>query len=347
MNKKLLALAIGAVVAMPATVLAAGPTLYGQIDLSVENVNDNIDYSVSSPVVPVDSEAQTSQEAWVLRSNASRIGVRGEADTDVSDLKGIYQAEFGVKADDGAGPFSARNIFVGLQGGFGTLKAGNIDSLVKVAQGPVDEFNDSSLDMSLNGNGVVGEDRVSNTVQYTSPVFADAITVSVATDLSETAVNSDAMELSVAYNKDGLYLALASGSNVATGYGVSPLTATQTDILRAVAAYSTDSFEVGFLYQTAKDSNNAAAAEAEDKAMLLSGAFKMDAWKFKAEYGTIDGDDGTPAADGSGTLMAIGADYAMGKSTTAYALAGSLESDDGAGTTSRYGTYGVGLRQKF
>lgn len=70
MNKKLLALAIGAAIAMPVAALAEGPTLYGKIDLSLENQDNG------------------AADMWVVENNASRIGVKGSADTGVSGLAG-------------------------------------------------------------------------------------------------------------------------------------------------------------------------------------------------------------------------------------------------------------------
>ena len=106
MNKKLLALAIGAAIAMPVAALAEGPTLYGKIDLSLENQDTG------------------AADMWVVQNNASRLGVKGSADTGVSGLQGIYLAEFGVDADDGASPFTGRNIYAGLKGDFGTVLIG-------------------------------------------------------------------------------------------------------------------------------------------------------------------------------------------------------------------------------
>ena len=89
----------------------------------------------------------------------------------------MYVAEFGVKADDGVGPFTARNIYAGVKGDFGTLIAGNVDTPLKSSQGAFDEFNDLAADIT---KILPGETRAANAVAYSTPKFADAVTVTVA-----------------------------------------------------------------------------------------------------------------------------------------------------------------------
>ncbi|MFZ5723974.1 MAG: porin [Pseudomonadota bacterium] len=330
MNKKLLALAIGAVVSLPAAALATGPTLYGQIDLSVENVNVDADTSG----LTLDDETPSADDSWVLRDNASRLGVRGEVETNVKDLSGIYQAEFGLEADDGTGPFDQRDIFVGLKGGFGTVKMGNFDTPVKEAQGKVDQFNDSTLDIE---RYTPGEYRSPDIVQYSSPLIADMITVTVAANTDEEEPGeSAATYASVVYDKDGLYIAAAfANDSLAQDGGVDTAGGSEVDVVRVAAGYSTDSMELGALFQTAEG-----PTDEEDTTMVLSGAMKTGDWKFKAQYGTTEGD----LADETVTSLAVGADYALGKSTTLYILAGREELDEAEDDR---GVAGFGLRQKF
>lgn len=333
MKKKLLALAIGAVAALPVAAFATGPTLYGQIDLSVENVNDNL--ASDGELWPA-----TSENTYVLRDNASRLGVKGEVDTDNSDIKGIYKAEFGLEADDGSTVLDQRNIYVGLQHeSLGTVKMGNFDTPFRTAQGSVDQFNDSTLDME---RGVANETRAANIIQYSSPVIADLVTVNAAVTTEEGGSNDteSANSVSVVYDKDGLYLALASDNNIYNESGGAELVnGAQTDAMRLVVGYAADALEIGFMYQ------NGEQGDLEDTAMLLSGGLKVGSWKFKAQYGTVEGDDGVAGTqDEELTSLAVGADYALGKSTTAYVLMGTEESD--LADNSR-DVVGVGLRQKF
>ncbi len=312
MNKKLLALAIGAAVAMPVAALADGPTLYGKINLSLENWDDSAD------------------DVWSIENNASRIGVKGSAETGVSGLKGVYLAEFGVDADDGDtgnGPFSGRNIYAGLAGDFGTVLVGNVDTPTKTVQGKVDQFNDSTADM---GNFVSGDLRAPNAVAYVSPKIADALTVTVALWQGETATGADgqpltgigdAVSASVVYEKDSLYLGLGLDQETPVTGGVDVAGDNYNDIIRAVAGYTTDSFEVGFLYQTAEGADTGSSSE--DTSMLLSGAYKTGDWKFKGQYLQTEGD----LSDNTETFYGVGADYALGKATTVYGFLAKAEDD--------------------
>tara|TARA_Y100001001_G_scaffold158962_1_gene179226 strand:+ start:3764 stop:3997 length:234 start_codon:yes stop_codon:yes gene_type:complete len=72
MKKQLLALAIGSMVVAPSVAMAdKGPTVYGKVNVSYENFDNGTD------------------DAWRLQSNASRIGVKGDLDLDVENLKAI------------------------------------------------------------------------------------------------------------------------------------------------------------------------------------------------------------------------------------------------------------------
>lgn len=357
MNKKLLALAVAAAV-MPAAALASGPTLYGKINVSLES--EEID--VPAPAV--------SSDQFNVVNNASRIGVRGDAETGLDGVKGLYKAEFGVDADDGAAPFTDRDIYVGLTGGFGTVLLGNMDTPTKVAQGKVDQFNDTSVDMASH---VAGELRAPNIVAYASPKIADAVTVTVAlwqgegadgpaagvdTDLNGV---GDAVSASVAYENEGLYLALAMDMETPVSSGLieaardtaTPALTVYNDITRLVAAYSTDTFEVGALYQMVEGVNDDVLVgpvdwnEYEDTSMVLSGAYKTGDWKFKAQYGMSEIDISGSTLEA--TMMGLGADYAIGKSTTASAFFANedVETNVPGGGDAERTVISVGLEQKF
>ncbi|MBI4938758.1 MAG: porin [Nitrosomonadales bacterium] len=132
MKKKLIIFSVAAALA-PAAAMAATKTInitsditiYGRVHLSVDGVSG--------------IAANTNQTS--LNSNSSRFGVKGEKDLGVGGLKGMFQLESGVNAVGGTDPdgnggatatanghvFSnARDMYVGLSGGFGTLKAGRM-----------------------------------------------------------------------------------------------------------------------------------------------------------------------------------------------------------------------------
>src|SRR5690554_1756779 len=83
-----------------------GPTLYGQIHVSLDHLDNGDDSALN------------------LSSNRSRFGIKG--DIPIQDgLKAIYQLESEFRADSStnSSTLATRNTFVGLDGGLGTVRA--------------------------------------------------------------------------------------------------------------------------------------------------------------------------------------------------------------------------------
>ena len=326
MNKKLLAIAVGAAVAFPAVALADGPTVYGKMNVTLEQYDDG-----------TDSQFQ-------LDSNNSRLGVKGSYGLDVGGLSAIYQAEFGINVDDGAGPFSQRNIYAGLKGGFGAVMAGKFDTPLKTSQGKIDQFGDLDGDIK---SILAGENRVNNIVQYASPKIADSVTINAAfipgegNDIDgdgevEDGV-ADSTSLSVVFESAGFYAALAQDSDISDDLEADDQGASDTlDITRLVGAYKADAFEVGALYQIASETEG----DGEDTTMLVSGAFSIDRVKLKAQYGITEGDQSEEEL----TTMSLGADYKLAKASKVFAYY-TLNEADLAGDEDTF--IAVGLEHKF
>ncbi|MFP5440558.1 MAG: porin [Gammaproteobacteria bacterium] len=360
MKKHALGLAVTAIttaLAAPAIALADGPTLYGKLNVSLDSIDTDT------------GATATSTNNFQLNSNASRIGIKGDTETGIQGLKGLYYAEFGVDVDDGTVPFTQRNIYAGLKGGFGTLRLGKIDTPLKDAQGKVDQFNDLAADIA---NLTAGETRANNSIYYSSPKIAGGLTLNLAlypgegvdvdnadgdnntaTDVEEGI--ADSLSASVVWEKDALYAALAidqngSGSGNLAGFtdinGATTGTPSVADIVRAVVVYKADAFEVGALYQAAEDVGDATDA-GEDTALVVSGAYKLDKWKFKAQYGTNTGDVSSAAADRERTITALGADYALGKSTTLFGYWAEVNNDPESAARPVTTIVSIGLDQKF
>lgn len=337
MNKKLLAIAIGAVVALPGAALAAGPTVYGKVNITLDSVDTEF---------AADTFAGAGTDQWELNSNLSRLGVKGDFDLEVGGLKAIYQAEYEINVDDGgAAPFSQRNIFGGLKGGFGTLQAGKFDTPMKTSEGDVDQFNDLPGDID---SFVAGQDRANNIIQYTTPALADTITVKVALIPAEGAdVDNDGqaddgladtVQASVAFEQGGLYLALARAQDSSDAQTDIADPFTRVDMTRLVAHYSADAFEVGALYQITEEVTS--GVDSENTSMVVSGAFKIDRIKLKAQYGMTEGD----VTGEEVTMMGLGADYKLAKASKAFVYMTSLEQDQ---ADTEIQVFGVGLEHKF
>ena len=116
MKKLLLAVAV---TTFSLSAVQAAPTLYGKLNVTLDQIDKNgfKDESVSK-----------------VNSNASRIGIKGEEKL-TDKLSAVYLAEWAISTD-GSGSdtdLSARNRFIGLKSdGIATLKFGKFDSYFKV-----------------------------------------------------------------------------------------------------------------------------------------------------------------------------------------------------------------------
>ena len=110
MNKKLVAVAVAAVLASPlaAQAQSSNVTLYGRVHLDLEYIDVN----------------QGLPSTQRLSSNSSRLGVRGTESLG-GGLNAIFQIESALSADAGGGQLATRETFIGLQGSWGTVKWGN------------------------------------------------------------------------------------------------------------------------------------------------------------------------------------------------------------------------------
>lgn len=344
MKRSLIALGIAAAVALPLTAQAA-PKVYGRLDLTVQK-NDAED-----PLTGV-----TTEDRFVLQDNASRFGVKGE-DELTATLSAVYGIEWGVSGDGNAADLSQRNRFVGLKGGFGTVKLGKYDTYLKLAQGKVDQFNDTVADM---GAIVAGETRTNNAIGYESPKIAEALTLNlmlVPGEQQGTTGNddynglADGVSASAVYdNSDaGLYLALAYDMEMLGNLVmVDPNTpgGDRRDTLRAVASYKIADLTLGALYQSSEGVNDPAPAvgTAEtETAMLLSAAYKLGDVTLKAQY--IMGENDATATAQERTQWTMGADYSLTSKTKVYGFYNTYERENGGDSEAT--NLAVGIQHNF
>ena len=340
MKVRLLPLAIGAAIAMPGIALADGPTVYGKMNVTYEAV----DYDEYDEVQ--------------LNSNASRLGIKGSEEIN-DNLSVIYQAEYDINVDDGgSAPFSQRDIFAGLEGSWGLFKAGKFDSPLKLSQGKIDQFND--MQFGDIGYVVLGEERVSNTLQYSTPALADAFTINVAwmpgedgepagtPPVSGDDGAADSFSAAVVYSTDMLYLAVAMDDSIVTEIK-SFVDSVAWDSVRFTAGLKLDMFELGFLFSTSETSDDAALGEPEEQeGYVLSAGLKLgESNKLRAQYGYSETDVktvvGGSAATYELTQYGIGFDHSLSKQSKLFANYIALEEDDGA----ELNTFQVGMEHKF
>lgn len=327
MKKTLLALAVAGVAAAPAAM--AEVTVYGVGHVSVGSNDDG------------------SNSITAVNSNSSRIGVKAAEDLG-GGLTAVAQAEFGVNFADPGNNVSARNQFVGLAGGFGTVLAGRHDAPIKMSTGALDVFADTVADYnSIVGINGATDIRANNAIAYVSPNLGGA-TIAVAYVPSQTSAagfkNSGATSAAVMWNGGGLsvnfgYLGTGKDFNLANTAGgfipalasVNPPVQAEVTTFRVGVGYETGSLKVGFIYDNLEAKPKAGGTKGKFSDFLVNAAFGLGGGNtVKASYGVIKNDtSGASKADSS--MYAVGFDHAFSKNTSAYVVYAKMDNDSNAG----------------
>ncbi|MEX2962219.1 porin [Microbulbifer sp. TYP-18] len=265
-----------------------------------------------------------------IKSNASRLGVKGELPLD-NGLKGIYKMEYEVDVDGEEDVFKQRNIYAGLEGGFGQVIGGKFDTPLKVAQKKVDLFND--LEGDIKSLITRSDNRESNNLQYTTPAFA-GVKVSAAyighqgeelfdADGEPIGTRSDGTSVSVAYDNEGFYLAYAYDQNVE---------ANDWYVQRMVAQYNLGPVQVGALFEEQEKADGST-----QNGWLTSAAYKINQWTLKAQYGQSD------IVRNDGETYSLGLDYKLSSAAKVFGF----YTDETAADDYDRSYFGIGTELKF
>ena len=308
MNKKLLAIAVGAALVAGSAAAMAEATVYGKIHVSV----DSLDNGASSAAVT----GGTDTSGMYVSSNSSRLGIKGSADLD-GGLKAIYKYEMSTdySSKNLAGD---RNAYLGLKGGFGTALAGRHDTPYKTIGRKNDMFGDTIADArNLTNDG--GQDaRVTDVLVYANKF--GVVDFALAYVVDDGTKDAGATSFSLGFKQGPLKLAAAM-QNVNKG----AVGDKDSSAMRITAGYKMGAATINANYETETD---AGGTDGNDSTgMGLGAKFKSGMNTFKATYQTRENDLGT---DDTGTMIALGVDHKMGKMTSVYAVYASMSNDDGA-----------------
>jgi predicted porin len=293
--------------------------VYGRINVTLQNSDE-----------PVEEQVE-------LQSNASRVGVKGEKELNPG-LEVVYQLEWGVNIDGESNGdiFVPRNQFIGLEGSFGTIKAGRHDTALKQAQGEFDLFDDLEGDISKVFNG---ENRLKDYIGYVTPaLFGKALTVTVNFFPGEDPGNgddglADKTSVSIEYDKDSIYAAVARDSNV-EGDDVTTT--------RLVGGYSLGAAQVMLLYQMTDNDG------VDEDGFGASVAWTFGAYVAKFQYLAADIWQTQPQSDPLDnrleSLLSVGLDRKLGESTRVF---GFYTAGDVGGTDASVDYVAIGIEHKF
>ena len=167
MKKSLVALAV--VAAVPAFAQAqTSIQLTGSVDVAVESLNKHASSSGKS-------DLQINDGIW----GGSKVGIVGSEELG-NGLKAIFNLEYEANADNGRLADSSRfwsESWVGLNGGFGTVKLGRQDSPIK---GAIESGDVTGQSWYYSSDGLAGiVDKVDNSISYATPSMG-GLTLAVA-----------------------------------------------------------------------------------------------------------------------------------------------------------------------
>ena len=375
MKKSLIALTLAA---LPVAAMA-DVTLYGQIKAGVEVSKVKLGEQTAAKL----GQEKSSKTATEIADFGSRIGFKGHEHLG-NNLNAIWQVEQNTSIAGGDKEWASRESFIGLEGGFGKIRAGKLNSTVKDSSDNVDQWesNNGALNMSVFTR--VDERAVS--VRYDSPVFS-GFSASVQYTPRDNANPSDKYTHNDA-TRDTYYAGLNyenSGffGQYAGGFRKNAVSEKDGHVHRLVGGYDANNLFVSVAGQYAKNWETLGDyAEAQSNGVVTSAMRAAGTNASNVVFGTAAGLDSRPAetievaataayragnvtprvsyahgfkakVDGQklkGTQydqVIVGADYDFSKRTTALVSAGWLRGAESGPHKVETISGLVGLRHKF
>lgn len=314
--KKLLAIAVATALTAPAAM--ADTTLYGKLHASVGSVKNGA----------------TGTTTTAVESHSSRFGIKGSNELDAG-LSATYGLEYGLDLDGdnngggtgmsggnmsgsastGSAPFSSRNQFVGLKGGFGEFRLGKHDTPAKLATAGQDIFADTYADMA----NIIDVDahRVNNAAAYINKFGPVGVAVAHITGISAGDVKGagTANTAMINYSTGPLYAGLGY-TNVDGGNAAAAAATSAAQHINLGLGFKNDAAAANVVLEKVEGDTAATIDNA-----LVNGSFKMDKVTLKAQYGESKRKSAAAGQNGKEKLTAIGVDYSLGKKTSVYLLA--------------------------
>ena len=375
MKKSLIALTLAA---LPVAAMA-DVTLYGQIKAGVEVSKVKLGEQTAAKL----GHEKSSKTATEIADFGSRIGFKGHEHLG-NNLNAIWQVEQNTSIAGGDKEWASRESFIGLEGGFGKVRAGKLNSTVKDSSDNVDQWesNNGALNMSVFTR--VDERAVS--VRYDSPVFS-GFSASVQYTPRDNANPSDKYTHNDA-TRDTYYAGLNyenSGffGQYAGGFRKNAVSEKDGHVHRLVGGYDANNLFVSVAGQYAKNWETLGDyAQAQSNGVVTSAMRATGTNASNVVFGTAAGLDSRPAetievaataayragnvtprvsyahgfkakVDGEklkGTQydqVIVGADYDFSKRTTALVSAGWLRGAESGPHKVETISGLVGLRHKF
>ena len=231
MQKKLIALAVASLGLSSAAFAQTNVTIYGIFDATFESVSATGATGVAAATALHPAYTGANRDSFTrVNSNSSYIGFKGTEDLG-DGLSAIFQFETGFNTDAGIYSGSARDTFIGLKGGWGTLRMGNftgptraIGTTLELLPGRTGIGHFASLlgrgVTSTYGTATLFDNRFANTISYTTPTvngfnavmnYSPSENKSLSTAAAAAQANGKTYELGLNYAAGPWYAAYAYG----------------------------------------------------------------------------------------------------------------------------------------
>jgi predicted porin len=183
MNKKLITSAVGAVLAGGMGLANADVKLYGQIDLSLNASDSDVESATgTTDIRKVGQDGNSYENDVNMASTNSNFGIKGEEDLG-NGLSAFFKLEYetdlaGGNSSDSGNALTGRDQYVGLGwDSFGKLTFGTTSTAYKDVSKQIDPFYMTPLQSRAiglqsnlhSGKGEEGQGRGTNMVRYDSP----------------------------------------------------------------------------------------------------------------------------------------------------------------------------------
>jgi predicted porin len=329
MKKSILAIAVASLAV--STAAMAESTVYGNIHLSINQFDKD------------DGTGAGTNGNLYMASNTSSLGVKGSEDLG-DGMKAIYQVEFQIDPADGFAEkdnnevLAPRDSFVGLKGGFGTVKFGTMSSNYKQTGAKVDALYRTPAEgrgfiatqsTALHGGLGINRGRETSTVQYVSPKFSG---IELVANTTVSGSDDETNGVGVRWSNKAflVYVDWIDGAVSTTATPVVTEAATKIG-----GKWTGDAFFVGAQYEDAEDRTNY-------NYMHLNGGWNINSNNaIIATYGTA-AHITNGALDTTG--MAIAYNHDLSKMTNVYVAYMDKSSDTASEEDS---AFAFGIKKKF
>jgi predicted porin len=320
MQKKLIALAIAGLAAMPA-MADDNVTIYGRVDVGALSRGDG---DGGTPDLGTKNEIASGIAA------GSRIGFRGTEDLG-NGLKALFEVEFGIAVDSGpltgGASWTNRHSYVGLTGNFGTVVVGRVDGARYGVATKYDPFASGTV---ANMSGIQRHaTRADNAIAYISPRwngfgFLGAYTTQlIGQENADNTGDVQLYALMAMYDNGPISVTLDyENAELNDISGVDDL-----DIYVVAGSYDFGVAKAHAYYEEVDGFDGAAAVQMDQKSWMLGVSVPFGKATAKASYTEVEND---LVSDGDCDKFGIGVTYSLSKRTSLYADYAKISNDSNA-----------------